>query len=64
MLTLAILGGPSRQTWIELCQKASADPHDLVDRNLDKLFNAVIAASMLKVGDLFQGVVIHKLISV
>lgn len=39
-------GGPSRQTWIDLCQKAWADPHDLVTKNLDKLFELIHAASV------------------
>lgn len=38
-------GSSSRQTWIELCQKARMDPRDIVDQNLDKLFKICLAAS-------------------
>lgn len=40
------------QTWIELCQKAQTDPHDLVTKNVDKLFDIILKASALdpKVG--------------
>lgn len=46
---MAVTGGQSRQTWIELCQKGRADPHDLVGRNVDKLFKLVLEASTTKV---------------
>lgn len=45
VLILPLSGSTSRQTWIALCQKARIDPHDLVNRNLDKLFNIILAAS-------------------
>jgi Generalcontrol nonderepressible 1 (Gcn1) N-terminal len=35
-------GGPDRQTWIDLCQKASLDPYELINKYLDKLFNLVL----------------------
>ena len=38
-------GGTSRQTWIDLCQKAQTDPHDLTNRHLDKLFSLILGAS-------------------
>ncbi|KAG6815998.1 hypothetical protein H0H93_008704 [Arthromyces matolae] len=31
-----------RQTWIDLCQRSSIDPHELVTRNLDKLFQLIL----------------------
>ncbi|EMD33195.1 hypothetical protein CERSUDRAFT_142825 [Gelatoporia subvermispora B] len=34
--------GKSRQTWIELCQKAGVDPHDLVYQYLDDLLANVM----------------------
>jgi hypothetical protein len=39
------VGAPSRQTWIELCQKAGTDPHDLVNRNVEKLLKIVLDAT-------------------
>jgi len=39
-------GGSSRQTWIELCQKAGTDPHNLVNKNINKLFEIILAASV------------------
>jgi len=41
----ACAGGTSRQTWIDLCQKARTDPHDLTNRHLDKLFKLILGAS-------------------
>ena len=38
-------GGPDRQTWIDLCQKASLDPYELINKYLDKLFNLVLDAA-------------------
>ncbi|KAK0212097.1 armadillo-type protein [Desarmillaria ectypa] len=32
---------PARQTWIDLCQKAGTDPHDLVSRHIDRLVDLV-----------------------
>jgi hypothetical protein len=49
LLLLLLAGGASRQTWIELCQKARLDPHDLVSRNLDKLFRIILVASAAEV---------------
>lgn len=40
-----LTGGNSMQTWIELCQKARADPHNLVTKNIEKLFDLIIKAS-------------------
>jgi hypothetical protein len=40
-------GGSWQQTWIELCQKAGADPHHLVNANVDKLFEIILAASVV-----------------
>ncbi|KAF7968614.1 hypothetical protein HWV62_30003 [Athelia sp. TMB] len=39
--------GHSVQIWIELCQKARADPHKLVTKNVDKLFDTILKASNL-----------------
>lgn len=40
-----ILGGNSRQVWIELCRKAHLDPHAVTENQLDNLLNAVITLS-------------------
>lgn len=45
LLINPVPGGNSRQTWIDLCQKARADPRDLINGNLDKLFKLVLEAS-------------------
>ncbi|KAF5368138.1 hypothetical protein D9615_010210 [Tricholomella constricta] len=51
IVKLIILGhhhlicGNSRQTWIDLCQKARTDPHDLTTKHLDKLFKLILGAS-------------------
>lgn len=37
--------GTSRQTWIDLCQKARTDPHDLTNKHLDNLFKLILGAS-------------------
>ncbi|KAF9234000.1 armadillo-type protein [Melanogaster broomeanus] len=36
---------PSRLLWIELCQRAGADPHDLVSSNMDLAMKNVLEAS-------------------
>jgi hypothetical protein len=38
-------GGPDRQTWIDLCQKASLDPYWLINKYFDKLFDLVLDAA-------------------
>ncbi|KAF9012742.1 armadillo-type protein [Cyathus striatus] len=38
----------SRLTWIEVCQKAGVDPHDLVTKHLDKLFQLILGASTVE----------------
>ncbi|KAI0060576.1 ARM repeat-containing protein [Artomyces pyxidatus] len=38
-----VVCGHSRQAWIELCQKARADPRALVDHQLDRLFSIVVS---------------------
>ncbi|KAI0944136.1 hypothetical protein AcV7_002042 [Taiwanofungus camphoratus] len=38
------LCGDSRQTWIELCQRAHVDPHDLVCQHLDSILQKVLDA--------------------
>ncbi|KAJ7600549.1 armadillo-type protein [Mycena floridula] len=41
----------SRQLWIDLCQKASIDPHKLVNQHMDSLIALVLEASLdLKAG--------------
>ncbi|KAG6864935.1 hypothetical protein C0991_006286 [Blastosporella zonata] len=35
----------SRQTWIDLCQRARADPHDLTTKHLDKLLKLILSGS-------------------
>jgi hypothetical protein len=42
-----LTAGNSQQTWIELCQKAGADPYNLINKNVDKLFEILLAASMV-----------------
>lgn len=37
-------GSSSRQTWIELCQKARVDPHELVSGRLDDILQKVFEA--------------------
>ncbi|PBK80431.1 hypothetical protein ARMGADRAFT_1092223 [Armillaria gallica] len=36
-----LICAPTRQTWIDLCQKAGTDPHDLVSRHIDRLVDSV-----------------------
>ncbi|KAK0468862.1 armadillo-type protein [Armillaria novae-zelandiae] len=36
-----LICAPARQTWIDLCQKAGTDPHDLVSRHIDRLVDLV-----------------------
>ncbi|KAF8063638.1 armadillo-type protein [Lyophyllum atratum] len=51
IVELIILGhhhlvcGNSRQTWIDLCQRARADPYDLTNKHLDKLLKLILGAS-------------------
>jgi hypothetical protein len=40
-----LLGGNSRQVWIELCQKAHLDPHGVTENELDNLLNVTITLS-------------------
>ncbi|KAG6810659.1 hypothetical protein H0H92_010871 [Tricholoma furcatifolium] len=40
-----LICGNSRQTWIDLCQRAGVDPHDLTNRHLDTLFKLILAGS-------------------
>jgi hypothetical protein len=40
-----VISGKSMQTWIELCLKARADPHNLVNNRIDTLFSKILAAS-------------------
>ncbi len=40
-----LLGGNSRQVWIELCQKAHLDPHTVIENQLDILWDTVINLS-------------------
>lgn len=41
------LGGSDRQTWIDICQRLSADPHELINKNLNKIVNVILDASLL-----------------
>ncbi|KAF9496394.1 ARM repeat-containing protein [Pleurotus eryngii] len=38
---------PSRQIWVELCQKANVDPFKLVNGNVDRLMKNILAASTI-----------------
>ncbi|KAF9059496.1 armadillo-type protein [Rhodocollybia butyracea] len=38
--------GPSRQTWIDMCQKANIDPRALVESHLEKLLKLILDASL------------------
>ncbi|KAL0955554.1 hypothetical protein HGRIS_001793 [Hohenbuehelia grisea] len=40
---------PSRQVWIDLCQKARLDPHELVNAQVDALFKHILAASTVPI---------------
>ena len=44
--SLLCTGGPDRQTWIDICQRARVDPHELVTNRLDKLIDLVLDASL------------------
>jgi len=46
-------GGPDRQTWIDLCQKASLDPYGLINKYFDKLFDLVLDAALFKIEGMF-----------
>ncbi|KAK1228592.1 translational activator of GCN4 [Marasmius sp. AFHP31] len=41
-----LVSGSSRQTWIDVCQKAACDPRELVMRNLDDLFQLILDNSV------------------
>ncbi|KAH7908270.1 armadillo-type protein [Hygrophoropsis aurantiaca] len=41
------ISGSSRLLWIDLCQKAKVDPHDLVQRNAPGIFKEVLSASVI-----------------
>ncbi|KAG1762385.1 armadillo-type protein [Suillus occidentalis] len=38
---------PSRMLWIELCQKAGVDPHNLVSRRVDQAMSSILTASTI-----------------
>ncbi|KAG6896538.1 hypothetical protein C0992_007574 [Termitomyces sp. T32_za158] len=40
-----LISGNSRQTWIDLCQRARLDPHELVTNHWDKLFDLILTGS-------------------
>ena len=44
---LSVSGGKSLHVWIELCQKCRADPHNLVVKNVDKLFDLILEVTTL-----------------
>lgn len=44
---LCFTGGALRQTWIDLCQKASVDPRELTNKRLDDVLKLVLAASTM-----------------
>lgn len=46
---LRFTGGSLRQTWIDLCQKASVDPRQLTNKRLDDMLKLVLAASAMDV---------------
>ena len=41
------IGPSSRLLWIELCQKAGVDPHDLVSRRVDQAMTSLLTTSTL-----------------
>ncbi|KAF8911690.1 armadillo-type protein [Gymnopilus junonius] len=41
-----LICGPDRQTWIDLCQKASVDPKEVVDEHLHTLLKLILEASV------------------
>ena len=46
---LSFTGGSLRQTWIDLCQKASIDPREFTNKKLDDVLKLVLAASTMGV---------------
>ncbi|KAG6915850.1 hypothetical protein DXG01_009609 [Tephrocybe rancida] len=40
-----LICGNSRQTWIDLCQRARVDPHDLTIKHMDKLLKHILSGS-------------------
>jgi hypothetical protein len=63
ILSAPSTGGTSRQTWIDLCQKARTDPCDLTNKHLDKLFKLILGTSTVdpKVSSL--KLVVHRFCS-
>lgn len=45
MLTFIWIGGPMRQTWIDICQRANTDPKELIEKHIDKLFKLVLESA-------------------
>ncbi|KAG5725284.1 Translational activator gcn1 [Termitomyces sp. T112] len=40
-----LICGNSRQTWIDLCQRAHTDPHEVITKHLDKLLDLILSGS-------------------
>ncbi|KAG1832884.1 armadillo-type protein [Suillus subalutaceus] len=43
----SVSGPPSRMLWIELCQKAGVDPHNLISRRVDRAMSSILTASTI-----------------
>ncbi|KIK38679.1 hypothetical protein CY34DRAFT_809070, partial [Suillus luteus UH-Slu-Lm8-n1] len=43
----SVVCSPSRMLWIELCQKAGVDPHNLVSRRVDQAMSSILTASTI-----------------
>jgi len=39
--------GPTRQTWIDICQKAAIDPKELIEKHIDKLLQLVLHSTTM-----------------
>jgi len=39
------LAGPTRQTWIDICQKAAIDPKELIEKHIDKLLQLALQSA-------------------
>lgn len=39
--------GPTRQTWIDICQKAAINPKELIEKHIDKLLQLVLHSTTM-----------------
>jgi hypothetical protein len=45
-----LLGGNSRQVWIDLCQKAHLDPHAVIENQIDNLLDITLSQEIGVIG--------------